>query len=141
MAALVTGDGRRIGRATALELGATGARVVICGRGEEPLARTRGKMMMRRGGECLDPAADLREPEPVEGVVRAALERFGRIDVLVNNAAGNSRPPPRESRRTIGAPSTGSQLRPIAGTTIAVDCAADAWRLAEPPARPASDPQ
>jgi citronellol/citronellal dehydrogenase len=93
--ALVTGGGSGIGRATALELAASGARVVVCGRRQEPLARTRGEIE-GLGGECLDVAADLREPEQVEGVVGAALERYGAIDVLVNNAGGQFSAPAEE---------------------------------------------
>jgi citronellol/citronellal dehydrogenase len=85
--ALVSGGGSGIGRATALELAGSGAQVAICGRREEPLARVREEIE-RGGGECLDLAADLREPEQVDEVVSAALERFGALDVLVNNAGG-----------------------------------------------------
>jgi citronellol/citronellal dehydrogenase len=85
--ALVTGGGTGIGRATALELAGSGARVAICGRREEPLARVRVEIE-GAGGECLAVAADLREPEGVERVVDAALARFGALDVLVNNAGG-----------------------------------------------------
>jgi citronellol/citronellal dehydrogenase len=85
--ALVTGGGTGIGRATALELAATGARVAICGRRAEPLAAVREEVA-ERGGDCLDVAADLREPAEVERAVDAVLSRFGGVDVLVNNAGG-----------------------------------------------------
>ena len=85
--ALVSGGGTGIGRATALELAGTGARVVICGRRPEPLEHVREEIEAL-GGEVLAVSADLREPEEVERVVGAALERFGAIDVLVNNAGG-----------------------------------------------------
>jgi citronellol/citronellal dehydrogenase len=85
--ALVTGGGTGIGRATALELAASGARVVVCGRRPEPLELVRSEAEAR-GAECLAVDADLREPEEVERVVGAALERFGHVDVLVNNAGG-----------------------------------------------------
>jgi citronellol/citronellal dehydrogenase len=85
--ALVTGGGTGIGRATALELAGSGARVVVCGRREEPLARVREEIDAA-GGECLAIAADLREPDAVAAMVDAALERFGALDVLVNNAGG-----------------------------------------------------
>ena len=93
--ALVTGGGTGIGRATALELAASGARVAICGRREEPLARVRAEVEAA-GGECLAVAADLREPDAVERVVDAALERFGALDVLVNNAGGQFSAPAEE---------------------------------------------
>jgi citronellol/citronellal dehydrogenase len=85
--ALVSGGGTGIGRATALELAGSGARVAICGRREEPLARVAGEIEAA-GGESLAVPADLREPEAVERVVGATLERFGTVDVLVNNAGG-----------------------------------------------------
>jgi citronellol/citronellal dehydrogenase len=85
--ALVTGGGTGIGRAIAHELGATGARVAICGRRPEPLAETRSALD-ERGIDCLDVPGDVREPEQVARVVDATLERFGAIDVLVNNAGG-----------------------------------------------------
>jgi citronellol/citronellal dehydrogenase len=93
--ALVSGGGSGIGRATALELAATGAGVVVCGRRSEPLAEVRGEVE-RLGGECLAVAADLREEDDVERLVGAALERFGRIDVLVNNAGGQFSAPAEE---------------------------------------------
>jgi citronellol/citronellal dehydrogenase len=93
--ALITGGGTGIGRATALELAASGARVAVCGRREEPLARVRAKIE-DSGGECLAVAADLREPAGVEHVVGAALDRFGTLDVLVNNAGGQFTAPAEE---------------------------------------------
>jgi citronellol/citronellal dehydrogenase len=93
--ALVTGGGTGIGRATALELAATGARVVVCGRREEALSRVREEIE-QLDRECLAVAADLREPEDVSRVVDAALDRFGAIDVLVNNAGGQFTAPAEE---------------------------------------------
>ena len=86
--ALVTGGGTGIGRATALELARSGAHVVICGRRAEPLDRTRAEIVAETGAECLSVGADVRELEAVDHVVTAALDRFGHVDVLVNNAGG-----------------------------------------------------
>ena len=93
--ALVTGGGTGIGRATALELAATGARVAVCGRRQEPLEEV-CEEVERRGGEGIALPGDLREPDDVERVVRAALERFGMVDVLVNNAGGQFSAPAEE---------------------------------------------
>ena len=93
--ALVTGGGTGIGRATAIELAASGARVAVCGRREEPLALVRAEIEAA-GGECVAVAADLREPEGVARAVDAALERFGTLDVLVNNAGGQFKAPAEE---------------------------------------------
>lgn len=90
--ALVTGGGTGIGRATALELAATGASVVICGRREEQLHSTADEIE-RSGGSCLAVPADIRDPEQVERLVDVALEHFGEIEVLVNNAGGQFEAP------------------------------------------------
>ena len=93
--ALVTGGGTGIGRATALALGRTGAKVVICGRRREPLESARAELDAT-GAEALALPADIREPDQVERLVGAALERFGRLDVLVNNAGGQFTAPAEE---------------------------------------------
>jgi citronellol/citronellal dehydrogenase len=93
--ALVTGGGTGIGRATALELAATGASVVVCGRRAEPLDRVREEAETL-GAECLALSADVREPGEVERVTSVALERFGHVDVLVNNAGGQFSAPAEE---------------------------------------------
>jgi citronellol/citronellal dehydrogenase len=85
--ALVTGGGTGIGRAVARELASTGASVVVCGRRPEPLVRVRGELDAA-GVPCLAVPTDIREPEQRERLVDATLERFGRVDVLVNNAGG-----------------------------------------------------
>jgi citronellol/citronellal dehydrogenase len=93
--ALVTGGGTGIGRATALELAATGAQVVVCGRRAEPLEGTRAEIEAV-DGECLAVTADVRDEEDVARVVDAALERFGHVDLLVNNAGGQFEAPAEE---------------------------------------------
>jgi citronellol/citronellal dehydrogenase len=90
--ALVTGGGTGIGRAVARELVRTGAQVAICGRREEPLTAVHEEL----GDACLAVQADIREPAEMEGLVEQTLERFGRIDVLVNNAGGQFLAPAEE---------------------------------------------
>ncbi len=92
---LVTGGGTGIGRATALEFARTGARVAICGRRPEPLRAVRGELKAA-GAECLDVSCDLNEPEQVDSLVGAVLDRFGAIDVLVNNAGTDFMSPAEE---------------------------------------------
>ncbi len=87
LVALVTGGGTGIGRATATELARTGARVAICGRRPEPL-RDAATSIRERGGECLAIPTDVREQEQVAAMLDAVMERFGRVDVLVNGAGG-----------------------------------------------------
>jgi citronellol/citronellal dehydrogenase len=83
--ALVTGGGSGLGRATAIELAACGARVVVCGRRLEPLRETAG---MCEQGRCEALTCDIREEDQVASLVESVLDSHGRIDVLVNNAGG-----------------------------------------------------
>ncbi len=90
--ALITGGGTGIGRATACELAATGADVVVCGRREGPLSET----VEAAGGRCVAVPADVRQSDQVERVVETAIERFGAIDVLVHGAGGQFTAPAEE---------------------------------------------
>ena len=86
--AVVTGGGTGIGLAVAKRLGELGARVTIASRNSENLER--GSAELRHAG--LDPLCvqlDVRNPEQVDEMVQRVLRHFGRIDILVNNAAGN----------------------------------------------------
>ena len=84
---LVTGGGTGLGRAVAREFAHTGASLAIAGRRPEPLEEVRAELE-HAGADCLASPADVREPDQVAALVDAVLERFGRIDVLVNNAGG-----------------------------------------------------
>jgi citronellol/citronellal dehydrogenase len=83
--AIVSGGGSGLGRATALELAACGARVVVCGRRPEPLEET---VSQAEQGRCEAHPCDVREEGEVDDLVDAVLERHGGIDLLVNNAGG-----------------------------------------------------
>jgi NAD(P)-dependent dehydrogenase (short-subunit alcohol dehydrogenase family) len=87
-AAIVTGGGSGIGRGLALELARLGAAVTVAGRRPEPLAETIA-LIESAGGRALAHPTDVREPEQVDELVNATTAAFGRVDVLVNNAAGN----------------------------------------------------
>jgi citronellol/citronellal dehydrogenase len=93
--AVVTGGGTGIGRATARELAGSGAAVLICGRREEPLERAAAEISAA-GGACSALVVDVREEGAADRVVDAALERFGALDVLVNNAGGQFTAPAEE---------------------------------------------
>ena len=93
--ALVTGGGSGIGRATALELGRTGAKVAVCGRSPATIEETRD-MLLDAGAEALSVQADVREPDQVDRLLDTVLERFGRIDILLNNAGGQFMAPAEE---------------------------------------------
>jgi NAD(P)-dependent dehydrogenase (short-subunit alcohol dehydrogenase family) len=87
--AIVTGAGSGIGRATALRFAAEGAAVVVADINDEGCAET-GATIERAGQECCLVHADVREPDSVEQMVATAVDRFGRLDVLHNNAGGSS---------------------------------------------------
>jgi citronellol/citronellal dehydrogenase len=81
---VVTGGGSGIGRATAVELAALGAHVVVAGRRLEPLEETAALCE----GSCEAVVADIREEDQVDALVDGVLERHARIHTLVNNAGG-----------------------------------------------------
>lgn len=84
---LITGGGTGIGFAAATEMGRLGAKIAICGRRPEPLQEAVGKLEAE-GIEAIGLPCDIREPELIASFVDAVVDRFGRIDVLVNNAGG-----------------------------------------------------
>jgi citronellol/citronellal dehydrogenase len=85
--ALVTGGGTGLGRASARELARCGARVLIVGRRAEVLEQA-AEQIRAGAGEAEWAAGDVREPADARRLVGEALEHFGRLDVLVNNAGG-----------------------------------------------------
>jgi len=84
--AIITGSGAGIGRAIAVEFARQGARVVCCGRREDRLRQT-AALIEAQGGSVLAVPADVTDAAAVRNLVDRALERFGHIDVLYNNAA------------------------------------------------------
>ena len=84
---LVTGGGRGMGKSIALRFAELGASVVVTGRHIETLEETVDQVT-GEGGRALAQVADIRLTEQVDALVAAALDRFGRIDFLVNNAGG-----------------------------------------------------
>jgi peroxisomal 2,4-dienoyl-CoA reductase len=86
--ALITGGATGIGKEIARTLGQHGARLAIASRNRENLEAAR-KEFESEGLECIELVCDVREPAQVEAVMAAMLERYGRIDIVVNNAAGN----------------------------------------------------
>jgi 3-oxoacyl-[acyl-carrier protein] reductase len=85
--ALVTGAARNIGRAIALDLADAGAAVVVNTRASREAAETVVREIEGRGGRALLALADVTEEPAVRAMIEATVTRFGRLDILVNNAA------------------------------------------------------
>jgi 3-oxoacyl-[acyl-carrier protein] reductase len=86
--ALVAASSKGLGFATARELAAEGASLVMCARGEAALDGARRAVVDETKADVLAIAADVATTEGVQQVTRAALERFSRVDILVINAGG-----------------------------------------------------
>ena len=91
MVALVTGSSRGLGRAIANEFSAEGAKVALCARPQSPTGLTgtideTASAIKAAGGEVFTVACDVADEAQVSDMVQQVVERYGRIDVLVNNA-------------------------------------------------------
>jgi citronellol/citronellal dehydrogenase len=86
-ATIVTGGGSGLGRCTAHELAALGAKVALVGRKLEKLDKVKAEIA-QAGGEARSYVCDIREEEMVKATVAQVLKDLGRIDALVNNAGG-----------------------------------------------------
>jgi 3-oxoacyl-[acyl-carrier protein] reductase len=85
--ALVTGSGRNIGRATVLKLAGEGAHVVVNARANRQEAESVAREARDLGVKALAVLADVAKREEVEALAAKALSEFGRVDILINNAA------------------------------------------------------
>ena len=91
MTALVTGASRGLGRAIALEYAKEGARVIVCSRQNSPTglpgtAEATAQRIREAGGEALALSCDVADEQQVNAMVERALDAYGAVDVLVNNA-------------------------------------------------------
>jgi len=84
--AIVTGGGKGIGKAISMGLAECGSKVVIASRTKEEIEATANEIK-EKGGEALPLVTDLMETEKIPELVDAAVQRYQRIDILVNNAA------------------------------------------------------
>lgn len=83
--AIITGSGRGIGRAIALDLGRAGCSVVISSRSQGELQATAGEID-QAGGQALPLALDLSRDEDIDVLFAETMERFATVDILINNA-------------------------------------------------------
>jgi NAD(P)-dependent dehydrogenase (short-subunit alcohol dehydrogenase family) len=90
---LITGAGRGIGKAVALDYAREGAKLAICARTASEIEET-AREIESAGAECLALTCDVSEEESVGKLIDAVQKRFGRIDVLINNACVMTRPAP-----------------------------------------------
>ncbi len=86
---VVTGGGSGLGKAMTTYFLELGANVVITSRNIEKLEKVKAALEEKTGGNVLAVQCDVRHYDQVEAMVKASVERFGTIDVLLNNAAGN----------------------------------------------------
>ncbi len=93
--AVVSGGGRGLGRYMAEALSDAGASVVLCSRKIESLEEVRQEIEAG-GGRALAVACDVTDPDEVEGVVAAAVDSFGSVDIVINNSGATWGAPPEE---------------------------------------------
>lgn len=86
---IVTGGGTGLGKSMAAYFLKLGANIVICSRRLEVLEKTAKELEQTTGGNILYVACDIRKPEQIEEVIAKSIERFGSVEGLVNNSAGN----------------------------------------------------
>src|SRR5665648_1002807 len=84
--AIVTGSGRGIGRAIALELAGAGVKVIVNYAGRVDKAEETVELIRAAGGEGLAVQADVSQAADVDRLIKTTLEHFGKINILVNNA-------------------------------------------------------
>ena len=85
--ALITGSGRNIGRSTALKLAAEGANIVVNARSNQSEADAVADEVRKLGVQALPVLADVAVKEQVDSMVSMAVSAFGKVDILINNAA------------------------------------------------------
>ena len=90
--ALVTGASQGIGRACALVLAKSGAKLALCARNQEKLEQLAGEIN-GKGGEAAAFKLDVSHEDEIKTVVKAAIARFGKVDILVNSAGKIKRAP------------------------------------------------
>ena len=88
--AVITGSTEGIGKATAFKFAQEGAKVAICGRRAEAVAKTVDELK-KAGADVFGMAADISKASDIENFINGAVKQFGRLDILVNNAGSSKR--------------------------------------------------
>lgn len=86
---IITGGGTGLGKSVAMYLASLGANIVITSRRASVIEATAKEIEEKTGSQVLAVAGDVRDNASVEAVIEASIKRFGSIDLLLNNAAGN----------------------------------------------------
>ena len=86
--AVITGAGTGIGEGTAHVLARAGARVVLAGRREAQIEQV-AAAIREEGGQAVAVATDVTKDEDIENLMQAAIDKWGRLDILINNAGGS----------------------------------------------------
>lgn len=86
---LITGGGTGLGRSMGTYFLELGANLIITSRKIDVLTRTANEMQDKTGGKVLPVACDVRDYDQVENLLKRSIEEFGKVDGLINNAAGN----------------------------------------------------
>ena len=86
--ALVSASSKGLGRAIAEELAAEGANLVMCARGEDALRQTAASIRKSSEVTVVEVAADVSDQAAIDRVAKTALDKFGRVDILVTNSGG-----------------------------------------------------
>ncbi len=86
---VITGGGTGLGRSMGEYFLTLGAKLAICSRRLEVIEKAAAEMMETTGGEVFGASCDVRNYEDVEAFLASVIQRFGKVDVLLNNAAGN----------------------------------------------------
>jgi citronellol/citronellal dehydrogenase len=126
---LVTGGGSGIGKAIAVLFARLGASVMICGRRPQPLEETLS-LLRDVGADADAQAMTIRDPAQVEALIEHTWQRFGRLDVLINNAGGQFAQPALDLSPRGWNAVVDTNLN---GTWYVTQAAARAWREYEAP--------
>jgi NAD(P)-dependent dehydrogenase (short-subunit alcohol dehydrogenase family) len=89
MVIIITGGGTGLGKSMATRMSELGAKIIISSRKQDVLDQTAAEITEKTGNPVLAISADVRKYDQIENVIAKGIEAFGRIDGLLNNAAGN----------------------------------------------------